>query len=228
MSEMLEIPVRVDNLKIWDAVKTPPPEAMKKIAGGRLSGMTDISPQWRIKIMTEMFGAVGFGWTYEIEKQWLEKLEGVSDVCAFSNIRLKYKADGEKGEWSEWIQGTGGSKIATMEKGGLHVSDECYKMATTDALSVAMKAIGVGADVYLGQVDHSSKYSEKKGNPVPANNFIKPETVQKIKKEMKKSEDPELLWESVRGDFKKVDDISVEKVKQISNSIVEYLKNENS
>ena len=26
----------------WDAVRTPPPDALKKIKGGRLSGMTDI------------------------------------------------------------------------------------------------------------------------------------------------------------------------------------------
>lgn len=28
------------------------------------------------------------------------------------------------------------------------MSDECYKMATTDALSVACKNLGIGADIY--------------------------------------------------------------------------------
>lgn len=41
--------------------------------------------------------------------------------------------------------------LITAEKEGLHTNDEAYKMALTDALSVAMKAIGVGADVYLGR-----------------------------------------------------------------------------
>ena len=36
-----------------------------------------------------------------------------------------------------------------MESKGAYVSDECYKMALTDALSVAMKALGVAADVYF-------------------------------------------------------------------------------
>lgn len=53
-----------------------------------------------------------------------------------------------EGEWSQAIPGTGGSKLATKERNGVYVSDECYKMATTDALSVACKNLGIGADVY--------------------------------------------------------------------------------
>ena len=49
-----------------------------------------------------------------------------------------------------------------MESKGAYVSDECYKMALTDALSVAMKALGVAADVYFEKgkylIDHDSKY----------------------------------------------------------------------
>nr|DAM81950.1 MAG TPA: PROTEIN/RNA Complex, archaeal, ribosomal, 50S, protein.0A [Caudoviricetes sp.] len=43
------------------------------------------------------------------------------------------------------------------ERNGPNCSDECYKMATTDALSVAAKALGVGADIYW-QAD-STKYT---------------------------------------------------------------------
>lgn len=46
------------------------------------------------------------------------------------------------------IAGTGGSMFAARQKDGVYVSDECYKMATTDAISVACKQLGVGADVY--------------------------------------------------------------------------------
>lgn len=52
------------------------------------------------------------------------------------------------GKWSQPISGTGGSRLATNERSGVYVSDECYKMATTDALSVACKNLGIGADVY--------------------------------------------------------------------------------
>ncbi len=34
------------------------------------------------------------------------------------------------------------------ERNGAHTSDECYKMAYTDAISVCCKQLGFGADVY--------------------------------------------------------------------------------
>ena len=61
------------------------------------------------------------------------------------------------------LQGTGGSSEVSMESKGAYVSDECYKMALTDALSVAMKALGVAADVYFEAgkdiIDIDSKYA---------------------------------------------------------------------
>jgi len=162
----------VKHTKIWDKVKAPPVEALKEIKGGRLKGFTDIDPMWRFKIMTETFGQVGIGWAYEILKQWTETpvenaLTETQDICVFTNIQLKYRIDSEADDWSEWIPGTGGSKFAAKEKNGIHISDECYKMSLTDALSVAMKALGVGADVYMGKLSHNgangaapqSKYS---------------------------------------------------------------------
>ena len=38
--------------------------------------------------------------------------------------------------------------FVAKEKSGLYTSDECYKMALTDAISVACKALGMGADIY--------------------------------------------------------------------------------
>ena len=38
--------------------------------------------------------------------------------------------------------------FVAKESKGLHTSDECFKMAMTDAISVACKALGIGADVY--------------------------------------------------------------------------------
>lgn len=147
-------------MKIWNKVKTPPAKALKEIKGGRLKGFTDIDPMWRFEIMTEVFGQVGIGWTYEILKQWTETpekdaLTETQDICAFTNIQLKYRIDSETDDWSEWIPGTGGSKLAARESKGIHISDECYKMSLTDALSVAMKAIGIGADVYQGKLSHN-------------------------------------------------------------------------
>lgn len=144
-----------DNLKIWDAVSKPPKEALKAIKGGRLSGMTDIKPQWRYKAMTEQFGPCGIGWKYTVTKEWIEEGSENQRLC-FVNVDLFYR-DGDV--WSEAVPGTGGSMLVTKETKGLHTSDEGFKMALTDALSVAMSRIGVAAEIYMGNWD-GSKYKE--------------------------------------------------------------------
>lgn len=145
-------------MNIYNSVRKVPNEALKTIKAGRLSGMNDINPMWRIKAMTETFGPCGFGWKYEITKQWLETFG--SEVKCFCNLNLYYKKDGE---WSEAIPGTGGSSFVTMERNGAYVSDEAHKMALTDALSVAMKALGVGASIYFEKdADYGTKYEVHK------------------------------------------------------------------
>lgn len=146
------------NMDLWDKVKQPPKEALKKITGGRLSGMTDIKPQWRVQIMTEVYGLCGIGWKFEVTNKWTH--EGSDNqVFAFADIDLYIKQDGE---WSDAIPGNGGNMLVTKEKAGLHSSDEAFKMAVTDALSSAMKMIGVASDIYMGNWT-GSKY---KGEPI--------------------------------------------------------------
>lgn len=135
----------MNNLSIYNELRKVPEEAKKKISGGRLNGMTDINPMWRIKSLTEKFGICGFGWKIDIVSERLEK--GSNDeISAFVKINLFIKVDNE---WSEPIPGTGGASFVAKEKNGLYQSDECFKMAFTDAVSVACKLIGMGADVYF-------------------------------------------------------------------------------
>lgn len=143
-----------DPLSIYNAVRAVPLNAQKPIAAGRLKGKTDINPMWRIKTLTERFGPCGIGWWYTIERQWLETGAN-GEIAAFCDILLYYR-DGET--VSQGIPGTGGSAFVAREKGGLYTSDECYKMALTDALSVACKSLGIGADVYWSQ--DSTKYEQ--------------------------------------------------------------------
>lgn len=145
------------NLDLYNKLKVVPNEAIKPIQSGRLKGKSDINPMWRIRTMTEHFGVCGIGWKYVITKQWTETYG--TETKAYCNIDLFVKVDDK---WSDAIQGTGGSSEVTMERNGSYVSDECYKMALTDALSVAMKALGVGADIYFEKgksMDYSSKYA---------------------------------------------------------------------
>ena len=140
----------MEKLEIYNQLREVPDKAKKKITGGRLNGMTDISPMWRIEKLTEIFGPVGFCWKTVIKNK--EIIDGANDEkIAIVDIELYVKVDGK---WSEAIQGTGGSSFVAKESKGLYTSDECFKMAYTDALGVACKALGMGADIYWGD----SKY----------------------------------------------------------------------
>ena len=132
------------NMEIYNSFAEVPANAKKTISAGRLKGMTDINPMWRIKMLTEKYGACGTGWYYDItDKQVVEGAGGV--ICVFLDIKLYVK---ENGEWSKGIPGTGGSQLVSKETKGMYTNDECFKMALTDAISVACKALGMGANVY--------------------------------------------------------------------------------
>lgn len=147
----------MENMDIWNKVRRPPETALKQITAGRLKGKSDISPQWRYQVLTEVLGPCGIGWKYEIKKLWTEA-GSYDQVMAFSEVLLWVKVDGQ---WSEPIPGIGGAALIAKESSGLHSNDEGYKMAVTDALSVALKMIGVAADIYAGLWD-GSKYKEDK------------------------------------------------------------------
>lgn len=141
------------NLELYDRVRAVPQDAQSAIGGGRLKGKTDINPMWRIQTLTREFGPCGIGWKADVQRFWTA--DGVDgEVAAFCEIELRYK---QNGEWSDAIVGIGGSMFIEKEEKGLHTNDECFKMAYTDAISVACKALGVGADVYWNK--NESKYS---------------------------------------------------------------------
>lgn len=148
----------MDNLYYYNQGREVPDTAKKPIQGGRMNGKTDINPVWRIKKLTELFGPCGIGWYYKSVREWLETYE--KTVAAFVKIELYIKVDGE---WSMPIQGTGGSMFVELQKNGAYVSDECFKMATTDAISVACKQLGIGADVYWEK--DQTKYKEGRRQP---------------------------------------------------------------
>lgn len=139
-----------DAMNIWSGWCSPPDYAKKTIKGGRLSGMTDISPMWRIKVLTERFGLCGKGWRIKEKERWVNEYEG--EVIANVKIELIFILDGEE----HTVEGVGGAKLVSTDKNGKYLNDEAWKMATTDAISVACKMIGIGADIYMNAP--ASKY----------------------------------------------------------------------
>lgn len=162
-----------ENMTLYNQFRECPKEAQKAISAGRLKGMTDINPMWRLKKLTEAFGPCGVGWVISIRRTWIERgaekqfrndkgeiIATNAECTANVEIGLKYKYNGE---WSEEIPGIGGAMFVALENRGFNTEDEAYKKAYTDAISVACKALGIAADIYFAN-DPDSKYDTQNLN----------------------------------------------------------------
>lgn len=150
----------VNNLGLWEYMRGVPETARRRIQGGHLNGKTDINPVWRIKMLTEAFGVCGFGWNVKEVERWTNECAG--EVGAFVKVELRIKMGDA---WSEPIEGTGGSKLCGKGRGE-GINDEAWKMATTDAISVACKSLGMAADIYYEKdAQWGSKYETREMAP---------------------------------------------------------------
>lgn len=143
-----------DNLKLYNEFRQCPQDAQRPIKGGKLKGKTDINPMWRIKALTEAFGPCGMGWKTTNETFWTTPGAN-GEVVAWCSMNLYY-FDTEVGEWSDPVFGVGGSMLVDTQNSKLASNDDAYKMAYTDAISVACKALGMAADIYWAE--DSTKY----------------------------------------------------------------------
>ena len=143
-----------DNLHIYRQVRSVPEDAQKPFESSWGKTLTEINGMWRIQKLTELFGPCGEGWFTEVTRQ--ERVDFPNgEVCVFTDINL-YLKDTKTGRWSKPIRGTGGNRLVLKNADGLFIDDEAYKKAYTDALGIACKALGFGADIYWGRND--SKY----------------------------------------------------------------------
>lgn len=151
-----------DNMTIWNAGRAVPSTALKPIQAGKLKGKSDINPVWRMEVLTSLFGPCGFGWRTSLVSRWTETFEftnpdgsTIQEKGAFVKLNLFIKVNGE---WSEAIEGVGGSKLYGKGQGN-ELNDEAWKMAETDAISVACKKLGIAADVYYASgARYETKY----------------------------------------------------------------------
>lgn len=148
----------MDNLELYKGWANVPKEAQKPFDNGTFKG-TDINTMWRIKVLTEKFGACGVGWYYNIKRVWSENLGDRSDeILSYAEIELFIKHDGE---WSKPIAGIGGNKMLKYVRkiDEYKPSDEAYKMAVTDAFGNACRNLGIGANTYWE--NDKTKYTEE-------------------------------------------------------------------
>ncbi len=164
-----------DNLALWEKLgKTDPAHTKGFKRGGGFTG-TAIKPMWSYKRMTEEFGPCGTGWG--IGEPTFQVVNGDNrEILVYCTASIWY------GEDRKTVYGVGGDKIVTHIKANTQYNrperwendDEAFKKAFTDAITNALKLIGVGADVHMGLFDDSKyvntlkqEFSDEKPEPAP-------------------------------------------------------------
>lgn len=145
-----------DNLKLWDSVSRVPQDQLKsfKRAGG-FSG-TAIKPMWSIKTMTEHFGPCGEGWG--VNEPTFSVHPANTEILVYCTVSIWHT------KRENTVFGVGGDKILVSQSSGLRTDDEAFKKAYTDAITNALKLIGVGADIHMGLWD-GNKYVDEPQEP---------------------------------------------------------------
>lgn len=200
----------MENLSIYNKYKEVPPEALKDFNNGKFKG-TDINTMWRIKSLTEEFGPCGIGWYFIPKRLWIETTLN-NEQFAFAEIELFVKVDGE---WSKPISGNGGNKLARITKEGEYsTSDEAFKMAVTDALGVACRNLGFGANIYWAndKTKHTESETPATSKPTQTAKKTSPKQVEILAKNYKGDDLAKLL--EVNG-LEKLEDISMNKASEL-------------
>ena len=188
-----------ENMHIWEALgKTDPAHTKQFIRAGGFKG-TAIKPMWANLQMTEFFGPCGRGWGQG--KPEYQVVEAGGEVLVYCTVELWYREPGIPAHRYS-VFGVGGDKVVTQvfmkdgkgqkivdeAKGGYktypQTDDEAFKKAYTDALSNAMKFIGVAADVHMGMFD-DNKYVQQVGKEFEEEK--KAEVIAEVERQKKKS-----------------------------------------
>ena len=160
---------------------------------------------WSYRRMTEEYGPCGEGWgVNEPSFQVVPGPEG--EVLVYCTVSIWH------GAREKTVFGVGGDKVVGKNKYGLSSDDEAFKKAFTDAVTNALKLIGVGADVHMGLFDDSKYVNERKQDEArkeaaPADNESHIAYLAQCREMIRKAIDPAALatwWndqKQVRRDF---------------------------
>lgn len=134
------------NMQIWDFLSKTNPKFTKPFSkfGGKT--LTTIDPHYQIQMMTNAFGPVGKGWSYQVEYKYLDKL-------VFAEVSIQYFLD------NKWYAFGPVSSVQSLAKKNGGLDDEAPKKAMTDAMTKAFSHLGMSADVFLGMFENN-KYVE--------------------------------------------------------------------
>jgi hypothetical protein len=141
--------------ELWDRLgKTDPSQTKQFQRAGGFRG-TAVKPIWSFRRMTEEFGPCGVGWGVgEPRFEMVHATEG--EVLVYCTASVWH------GSKENIVYGVGGDKAVGKNRNGLMPDDEAFKKAFTDAVTNALKLIGVAADVHMGLFDDNKYVSELK------------------------------------------------------------------
>lgn len=140
----------MSNTDIWDALaKTDPKHTKKFKRAGGFSG-TSVKPIYMTRKMTEQFGPAGKGWGMGEPK--FDVVNAGDEILVYCTAAVWW-TDGSPEASANYVFGVGGDKVVTKRQNGPFFDDEAFKKSYTDALSNAMKQIGMAADIHMGQHD---------------------------------------------------------------------------
>ena len=145
------------NTKLWDTLYPTDPKHTKQFKrGGGFSG-TAIKPMWAVLRATEVFGAVGQGWGWDVLEDRIE--DGADGVRIwFSKVQLWYVVEGERFKTGpQW----GATEFIAKRSSGFFTDEEAAKKSVTDALTKCLSYLGLGGDVHMGQFDDSKYVSDR-------------------------------------------------------------------
>jgi hypothetical protein len=144
----------MSNTELWDKLgKTDPAHTKAFTRGGGFKG-TAIKPMWSYRRMTEEFGPCGTGWG--IGEPSFQVVPAGDETLVFCTASVWY------GEDRKTVYGVGGDKAVVKFSTGVRSDDEAFKKAFTDAITNALKMIGVGADVHMGMFDDNKYVNDMK------------------------------------------------------------------
>ena len=163
----------MSNLEIWDRFADIDPSYTKPITGKQYKG-TSPNPQYVIKCLTEVFGPVGVGFGWDVER---EEFTPIGDeILHWCRIRF-WHTDRANG-----FSSYGQTKALMKTRNGFMTDEDAPKKSLTDAIVKSASHVGIAANIFLGRWDDSKyvdavreEYRAKEAQNVSATNA--PQTV---------------------------------------------------
>lgn len=148
------------NMALWNSVRTPDPNEVKKVTEGRKFSTT--CAQYLKMRATELWGSMGGAWglTDERFEIVMNTVDEHNSILVYHG-KLFYPGDdgmafsiGAHSSMSFWMY--------VRSRSEWKLDDEAYKKVRTNALSKALSELGFAADIYMGKFDDDKYVSQAK------------------------------------------------------------------